>query len=365
MGWTAGLPAKDFLHSEEAEPHGKRKAAILKAHPEITKLMGPEWRTKYIVAATVSLQVYMAYLTLEWRWPSYVAAAYVVGGTANHSLFLANHELSHNLGSPRIWVNKIIAMLVTCPIGIPYVITFKPYHMEHHRYQGHDEVDTDLPSYLEGYFITDTAFGYVDHTLRKAIFMFGQIFAYALRPMLVKPDLVPTHDPMLALNWLVQVTFDLTMVYFFGFKVMLYFLLSTFFAGSIHPTAGHFLAEHYVMDGKTETYSYYGPLNRIAYNVGYHNEHHDFPNIAWSNLPKVRTIAPEFYNHLPQCNSWPGIILRFIFDNSISPYSRVKRNEKEASKLKMNEKKSRGTTRKLDATVPAETAAKKIRRTVA
>lgn len=92
-----------------------------------------------------------------------------------------------------------------------------------------------------------------------------------------------------------QIAFDGAMVYLFGPKVMLYFLLSTFFAGSIHPTAGHFLAEHYVVEGKAETYSYYGPLNMLTYNVGYHNEHHDFPNIAWRNLPKVRllTSAPS------------------------------------------------------------------------
>lgn len=331
MGWLDTQRPTDFLWSTEEEPHACRKAAILKAHPEITKLMGPEWRTKYIVLATVALQAGMAWLTLEWQWPAYLAAAYVIGGTANHSLFLGNHELSHNLGAKRPWVNKLIAMMCNMPIGIPYVITFKPYHMEHHRYQGHAGIDTDIPCGLECYVITDTAFGYVDHTLRKALFMFCQIFAYALRPMLVKPDLVPTQDPFLALNWVVQVVFDVTMMYFCGYKVMLYFLLSTFFAGSIHPTAGHFLAEHYVMDGKTETYSYYGPLNMLTYNVGYHNEHHDFPNIAWSNLPKVREVAPEFYNHLPQCKSWTGVIMRYIFDNSISPYSRVSRTARKAN----------------------------------
>jgi sphingolipid delta-4 desaturase len=326
---TSQIPT-DFVEGDEGEPHAIRKKEILKAHPEIHKLMGPEWRTKYMVAATVALQVFVAWLTLEWSWPSYMAMIYVVGGTANHSLFLAIHELSHNLGSKSTAVNKLIAIVANFAIGIPYCITFKPYHMDHHRYQGHDDKDTDIPTRWECYFVSDTAFGYVDHTIRKCIFMFGQIFAYALRPCLLKPELVPTGDPFLALNWIAQIAFDGSMVYFFGPKVMLYFLYSTFFAGSIHPTAGHFLAEHYVMEGRTETYSYYGPLNMLAYNVGYHNEHHDFPNIAWSNLPKVSKIAPEFYEDLPQCKSWPGVIIRYIFDNSISPFSRVKRHVKKA-----------------------------------
>lgn len=321
---------RDFVFSLDEEPHATRRVQILKAHPEITKLMGPEWRTKYMVAATVALQVFMAWLTLNWRWPAFLAAVYVVGATANHSLFLAIHELAHNLGAKSIWANKVIAMTANMPIGIAYCITFKPYHMEHHRYQGVEEKDTDIPSLLECYVITDSAFGYVDHTFRKAFFMFNQIFGYALRPMLIKPDLVPKNDPFFVLNWMVQIAFDGTMAYCFGPKVMLYFLLSTFFAGSIHPTAGHFLAEHYVMEGETETYSYYGPLNWVTYNVGFHNEHHDFPNIAWSNLPKVREVAPEWYDNLPQCKSWTGIILRYIFDNSISPYSRVKRQLKKA-----------------------------------
>jgi len=320
---------RDFLWDKEGEPHAIRRGEILKKHPEIKELMGFEWRTKYIVAATVALQIFMAWFTMEWRWPAYLAAVYIVGATATHSLFLAIHELAHNLGARTPSGNKLIAMFANLPIGIAYCITFKPYHMEHHRYQGQDGVDTDVPTRMEGYLITETAMGYIDHTVRKAVFMFFQIFAYALRPMLIKPDLVP-KDVWIVTNWTVQLSFDALMIGWLGPKVMLYFLLSLFFAGSIHPTAGHFIAEHYVMDGKTETYSYYGPLNRLTYNVGYHNEHHDFPNIPWSNLPKVRQIAPEYYNDLPQCSSWPGTLVRYIFDNSISPFSRVKRQMKQA-----------------------------------
>jgi len=319
----------DFIFSTEDEPHAARRTEILKKHPEVKSLFGYEWRTKYIVAATVSLQIGMAWLTLHWRWSTYLLAIYVVGATANHSLFLAIHELSHNLGAKTAAENKLIAMIANLPIGIAYSVNFKPYHMEHHRYQGQDQVDADIPTYLEGYLVTTTTYGYVDHTLRKAIFMFFQIFAYALRPMFVKPYLV-SPDGWFALNWTMQLSFDMLIFLWLGPQGLLYFLLSAFFAGSIHPTAGHFLAEHYVMEGKTETYSYYGPLNRLTYNVGYHNEHHDFPSIPWSNLPKVREIAPEYYDHLPQCKSWPGVILRYIFDDSISPFSRVKRQKKAA-----------------------------------
>jgi sphingolipid delta-4 desaturase len=161
--------------------------------------------------------------------------------------------------------------------------------------------------------------------------MFIQIFFYALRPVMVKPDVAEMVQTKkftdLATNWIIQLSFDALMVYWLGWNAMLYFLISTFFAGSIHPIAGHFIAEHYVFEGSHETYSYYGPLNYLCYNVGYHNEHHDFPNIPWSGLPKLREIAKEFYDPLPQCTSWFGVVIRYIFDDSITPYSRVKRGE--------------------------------------
>lgn len=88
---------------------------------------------------------------------------------------------------------------------------------------------------------------------------------------------------------------------------------------------GHFISEHYMFKKGFETYSYYGNLNWITFNVGYHNEHHDFPAIPGSRLPLVKKIAPEFYENLPQHNSWTKVIYDFIMDPAIGPYARIKR----------------------------------------
>lgn len=73
--------------------------------------MGFEWRTKYIVAVTVSLQILLACFAKTWSFWQFVAIAYVVGATVNHSLFLAIHELAHNLGASSSSANKMIGPL--------------------------------------------------------------------------------------------------------------------------------------------------------------------------------------------------------------------------------------------------------------
>jgi sphingolipid delta-4 desaturase len=55
------LSNKDFEWSHEDEPHAIRKKEILAKYPEIKKLMGPCPRTKYVVMATVGIQVAMCY----------------------------------------------------------------------------------------------------------------------------------------------------------------------------------------------------------------------------------------------------------------------------------------------------------------
>ena len=117
------------------QPHRSRRMEILKKHPEIKKLYGHEPKTKYMVAVTVLLQTYLAVKMIDSSWPVFLAVAYFIGATCNHSLFLAIHEWSHNLGFKSAEHNKMASMFANLPIGFPYSASFKPYHMDHHRNQ--------------------------------------------------------------------------------------------------------------------------------------------------------------------------------------------------------------------------------------
>ena len=94
-------------------------------------------------------------------------------------------------------------------------------------------------------------------------------------------------------------------------------------------SVGHFIAEHYVFEEGHETYSYYGSLNKVTWNVGYHNEHHDFPRVPGWKLPMVKAMAPEFYDCLPSHSSWTYALWRYATDPNLGPFSRVRRNKKD------------------------------------
>ncbi|KAI8946587.1 fatty acid desaturase-domain-containing protein [Xylaria longipes] len=322
---------RDFFWTYTEEPHRTRRLEIIKAHPEVTKLCGPEPLTKYVVLLVVSIQVFCAWLLRDTAFFSarFWLLAYVVGATANQNLFLAIHEISHNLAFRSPTANRLLAIVANLPIGIPYSASFRPYHLTHHKSLGVDGLDTDLPTALEAVFL--------DSIAGKAFFCTFQIFFYALRPMAVYR--VP-FTWVSALNVGVQLAFDAAILGTLGTRSMLYLVLSSFLAGSLHPLAGHFIAEHYVYSTVTpaqadpangipvpETYSYYGPLNFLTYNVGLHNEHHDFPAVPWTRLHRLHDIAREFYADLPHHTSWTYVLWRFVFDDSVGIRCRVKRKE--------------------------------------
>jgi sphingolipid delta-4 desaturase len=296
------------------EPHASRRMEILKKFPEIKKLMGHDWTSKYICIGLVSGQVAAAYLLNGAAWYWIVLVAYCFGAVCNHALQLAIHELSHNLMFKKPLHNQLFGMFANLPMVVAAAITFKKYHLEHHKFQGVEGVDVDLPTEWEGRVFRGP--------VMKTIWVFLQGFFYAFRPMLVRPKRAGWME---ALNWVVMLSFDAALVFAIGWDAITYLLLSDLFGLGLHPVAGHFIAEHYCFTKGAETYSYYGSMRRVIFNVGFHNEHHDFPNIPGSRLSEVNRIANEFYRDLPCHTSYCKVIWDYITDPSMGPFARVKR----------------------------------------
>ena len=275
---------------------------------------------KYQVMTLALFQLVMAFFVsyMNVSWLNLLLVTYIVSGTANHALLLAIHEVAHNMafGNVKPLYNRIFGIVANLPIGVPMSMSFKKYHLEHHRYQGHEHIDVDIPTEIEAKLFT-TTFG-------KAIWMFLQPFFYALRPLIVNPKAACKLE---VFNFILQIIFDIFVYKYFGGKALFYLIAGSLLGMGIHPVAGHFISEHYMFSLNAETYSYYGILNKVTFNVGYHNEHHDFPNVPGSLLPKVREYAPEYYNTLPHHTSWVKVIFDYINDPAIGPYARLKRKE--------------------------------------
>ncbi|XP_075159133.1 delta4-sphingolipid-FADS-like protein ifc [Haematobia irritans] len=316
MGQEVSRTDFEWVYTEE--PHASRRKIILEKYPQIKKLYGCDPKFKWVAGSMVLIQILSLFIVKNFSWPLLILTAYIFGGVINHSLMLAVHEISHNLafGFSRPMSNRILGFICNLPIGLPMSISFRKYHLEHHRYQGNEVIDTDIPTLVEAK-LFNTTFG-------KFIWVCLQPFFYIFRPLIINPK-PPTRLEII--NTVIQLTFNFCVVYFFGWKAMAYLVIGSILAMGLHPVAGHFISEHYMFAKGFETYSYYGPLNWITFNVGYHNEHHDFPAVPGSRLPEVKKIAPEFYDTMPQHTSWVRVLYDFIMDPAVGPYARVKRHQ--------------------------------------
>lgn len=304
----------DYYWVEDREPHFQRRKEILEKHPEVKKLFGIDPTLKYKTIVLVVIQMTIALYIGQLHWLPFLLITYFVGATIAQALFLAIHEITHYLAFKSKKHNNILALIANLPIVAPFAISFKIYHAMHHWDQGKDGIDADIPLETEAKIFR----GF----LGKLLWFFNQIIFYAFRPILVKRIKLEKWQ---IYNIIFQVTAMIIFLPFAGWAGTLYLLLSLILAGSLHPTSGHFISEHYVFHEGQETYSYYGPLNKITFNVGYHNEHHDFPNIPGSRLPQLKATAPEFYDHLHSYNSWTKVIIDFLFRRDLNLFSRTKR----------------------------------------
>jgi sphingolipid delta-4 desaturase len=307
------LPTQSFDLVEYPEPHLERTRKILERHPQLRRLFGPVPATSLWVFVLVGLQIGVAYALRGVPFWALLLVAYVVGAVANHALWVLIHESTHNLIFRSSRANSLLQIFANGPIVFPSAISFRKYHLLHHRFQGDPEVDADLASPFEARLVGNSALG-------KSLWLLTFFLWQALRVPRLKR--VQLFDGWYALNVAWQVAFLTGVWLLAGWSGVIYLCLSCVFSIGLHPLGARWIQEHYLTHPGQETFSYYGPANALAFNVGYHNEHHDLMMVPWMRLPQVCEEAREFYDSLHSHQSWTRLVLRFIFDPSLSLYSR-------------------------------------------
>jgi sphingolipid 4-desaturase/C4-monooxygenase len=321
-GAGPGTSRTSFIPTNLPRPHPVRRRAILEAHPGVASLIGKDWRTAPITLAVVAgqtaLAAFLGSLDLAYWWAA-MAAAICVGAFANHAMYVVIHDATHNCVFKSNTMNKWVAILADLSNTLPTAMGFRCYHMKHHSHLGDYDYDADLPSHWEVRVFGKSALG-------KAAWMF--IFpVFQLTRLSRLRGSVPIWGKWTFINAACVFLYDLVVLVCFGPNALLYLFASFWFSvGGLHPLGARWLQEHYTDDPSQETFDYYGPLNLVALNIGYHNEHHDFPDIPWSRLPRLKEMAPEFYAGLQTHKSWVRLMLKFIFDPRFTLYTRVDRS---------------------------------------
>lgn len=309
-----------FRFTHEAEPHHGRTKAILADHPEVRQLIGRNPWSFAVIAGVVAGQVGIAWIMSGQPLWLLLLVAYGVGAFTNHAMFVMIHEATHGLIFRSRWANNLAACIADTINVMPSAISFRGYHLKHHAFQGVYELDADLPSHWEARLVGRSV-------VRKSIWLLLYPLVQAVRPVRLRE--LQFINGWTLICWAMVFSFDGLVLWFLGPWALLYLFASMFFSVGLHPLGARWIQEHYLAgEDDQETFSYYGPLNLVAFNVGYHNEHHDFASIPWNRLPRLREMAPEYYQSLGSHPSWPRLMWRFLRDADLSLYSRMTRDNR-------------------------------------
>lgn len=305
-----------YTFRTETEPHQARRNALLKKYPEARKLFGNNIMSAVWLVSIFLLQVALAATVFpSFGWVGVLVAALAVGAVANHALFVLVHEAAHNLIFKSTAANRWAGIFANFAQGIPSAMAFRTYHLSHHKYQGILDLDADLPGPTEAKLIGA-------NPVSKGLWLFSFLIIQGfVRP--ARLTQINLWNGWVVTNLLLQIAFNVAIALAFGWQALAYLLISTWFAVGLHPLGARWVQEHFIFKEGQETYSYYGSFNKVMFNVGYHNEHHDLMTIPWNNLPKLRTMAPEFYNTLYFHTSYWKLLSQFLFDPKINAFSRV------------------------------------------
>jgi sphingolipid delta-4 desaturase len=289
------------MGSGDAELHRRRRRAIQEEFPEVQKLLGHDSRTQYYAYAIVIIQVAIAYAvrgSMLWA----VVFGLTISPYVAFAVLTLIHEVSHSLVFGYPTYDRLLGIFTNMILLAPVSEVFRQHHNVHHTHLGNVKKDVDVPGEREMRAVGNS-------TVLKTAWLILSVFILPIRSLKKLPV---KWNIFVALNWVVCLTFTFTTLFLSG-SSFVYMLLGTVLSQSMHPANArqvqrHIKLYHDEKDGagrepdapdaplhkqKINTFSYYGGLNFLTLNVGFHVEHHDFGNVPWTKLPALKRIAGE------------------------------------------------------------------------
>jgi sphingolipid delta-4 desaturase len=331
-----GVYSKGFTFPEQGTWHMDRKKAVLKNHPEVKGLYGHNPLTALLLAVVFFAHGYYAYYFSLYSWPVVILGSYTVGAWMSFVLQVIGHEGTHRLVFKSAAGNKLVALLSFLPIFLgPFGTIWMYEHMWHHnvvvdkciRY-GPQSNPLPKKAFLTLIFVSVINFFLaISATVLGALMLVTiPLGLLGLRKSLYPEKLkfAPYNrfpqavNGWMAANILCCVLYNVGMVYFFGWKGLVYQFLSASFMNGLHPLGMRQVQEHYFIQKGQPTNSVYTPIHTLCLNIGHHVEHHDFPTIPWNRLPQLSVLAPEYYlKDLKHYTSYTQVLIEFLTNPGI------------------------------------------------
>lgn len=270
---------------EEVAWHDARQSGIRSVHPEVRRLFGHDPRTQFACLGTVGAHFAVASALGGASLLPWLGATVTIGPTLAHAIGVLIHEASHNLIARSTTANKAWSIFLNLPLGAPAAIDFRAQHLLHHRHLGEGDTegsrDTQSPTLEEDRWV-GTSMG------RKVLsFTWGRFYWKG------RPANAVSFDRFRVINWTTSLGAMAVVSSSWGVGPALYLLCSSLLAFGPHTFGAWRLSEHLPVVPGQPTNSYYGPLNWFSFNVGYHVEHHDFPNVPWTRIKEAPESRPR------------------------------------------------------------------------
>ena len=306
--------------SPQARRHNDLRRAAIAAHPTLKEISGSDWRTVFALPIILAAHWGMAWAVSDAPiWVIFVAA-FFWGQIAIHAAGSLVHETAHKLifraDRPKLlfdlgleWILSSYAKQLT--YQHEHITSHHPFIGDYERDYEHEDICAfqsrmqlrhDNP--VVQHFLT--ALTLFIHLLPLGFVIGDEVLPRLNKWLSGRPQKDPERDVRstqpkpweVRLFIAVSLVSNLVLLAVLGPWALLYHLwaLSLFLGKFGIWNLGQSLSEHEGTNDEAPSRSTYSWINIPLFNTGYHNEHHTFPNVAWTRLPVLTRTAPEVFN---------------------------------------------------------------------